>query len=41
MINNITLVGRLTKDADLRYTSDGTATEIKEINERIAKLRSS
>ena len=26
MINNITLVGRLTKDADLRYTSDGTAT---------------
>ena len=26
MINNITLVGRLTKDADLRYSSDGTAT---------------
>ena len=26
MINNITLAGRLTKDADLRYTSDGTAT---------------
>ena len=26
MINNVTLVGRLTKDADLRYTSDGTAT---------------
>ena len=26
MINNIMLVGRLTKDADLRYTSDGTAT---------------
>ena len=26
MINNTTLVGRLTKDADLRYTSDGTAT---------------
>ena len=26
MINNITLVGRLTKDSDLRYTSDGTAT---------------
>ena len=26
MINNITLVGRLTKDADLRYTSDGAAT---------------
>ena len=26
MINNSTLVGRLTKDADLRYTSDGTAT---------------
>ena len=26
MINNSTLVGRLTKDSDLRYTSDGTAT---------------
>ena len=26
MINNITLAGRLTKDSDLRYTSDGTAT---------------
>ena len=26
MINNITLVGRLIKDSDLRYTSDGTAT---------------
>ena len=26
MINNVTIVGRLTKDADLRYTSDGTAT---------------
>ena len=26
MINNITLVGRLTKDSDLRYTSNGTAT---------------
>ena len=26
MINNITLVGRLTNDSDLRYTSDGTAT---------------
>ena len=26
MINNITLVGRLTKESDLRYTSDGTAT---------------
>ena len=26
MINNTTLVGRLTKDSDLRYTSDGTAT---------------
>ena len=26
MINNTTLAGRLTKDADLRYTSDGTAT---------------
>ena len=26
MINNVTLVGRLTKDADLIYTSDGTAT---------------
>ena len=25
MINNITLAGRLTKDSDLRYTSDGTA----------------
>ena len=25
MINNITLVGRLTKDADLKYTSSGTA----------------
>lgn len=26
MINNIVLVGRLTKDTDLRYTSTGTAT---------------
>ena len=26
MINNTTLVGRLTKDVDLRYTSNGTAT---------------
>ena len=26
MINNVTLVGRLTKDVDLRYTSNGTAT---------------
>ena len=26
MINNSTLVGRLIKDSDLRYTSDGTAT---------------
>ena len=26
MINNVTLAGRLTKDSDLRYTSDGTAT---------------
>lgn len=25
MINNVVLVGRLTKDADLRYTSNGTA----------------
>ena len=25
MINNVTLVGRLTKDTDLRYTSGGTA----------------
>lgn len=25
MINNVTLVGRLTKDADLKYTSNGTA----------------
>ncbi|ONN41850.1 single-stranded DNA-binding protein [Enterococcus mundtii] len=25
MINNVTLVGRLTKDPDLRYTSSGTA----------------
>ncbi|HAP4177015.1 single-stranded DNA-binding protein [Enterococcus faecalis] len=25
MINNVTLVGRLTKDVDLRYTSSGTA----------------
>ena len=25
MINNVTLVGRLTKDVDLRYTSTGTA----------------
>lgn len=25
MINNLTLVGRLTKDPDLKYTSDGTA----------------
>lgn len=24
--NNVTLIGRLTKDADLRYTSNGTAT---------------
>ena len=26
MINNTTLVGRLTKDVDLRYTASGTAT---------------
>ena len=26
MINNVVLVGRLTKDADLRYTSGGQAT---------------
>ena len=26
MINNVTLVGRLTKDVDLRYTASGTAT---------------
>lgn len=25
MINNVVLVGRLTKDSDLRYTSNGTA----------------
>lgn len=25
MINNVTLVGRLTKDCDLRYTANGTA----------------
>ncbi|KGK76809.1 single-stranded DNA-binding protein, partial [Enterococcus faecium] len=25
MINNVTLVGRLTKDLDLRYTASGTA----------------
>ena len=25
MINNIVLVGRLTKDIDLRYTGSGTA----------------
>ncbi|HAP6960091.1 TPA: single-stranded DNA-binding protein, partial [Enterococcus faecium Ef_aus0050] len=25
MINNVTLVGRLTKDPDLRYTASGTA----------------
>ncbi|EOZ5818919.1 single-stranded DNA-binding protein, partial [Enterococcus faecalis] len=25
MINNVTLVGRLTKDCDLRYTSSGVA----------------
>ncbi len=25
MINNVTLVGRLTKDTDLRYTASGTA----------------
>ena len=25
MINNVTLVGRLTRDADLRYTGNGTA----------------
>ena len=25
MINNVTLVGRLTKDPDLRYTQSGTA----------------
>ncbi|VTS69387.1 single-strand binding protein [Enterococcus hirae] len=24
MINNVTLVGRLTKDTDLRYTASGT-----------------
>ncbi|WP_368551259.1 single-stranded DNA-binding protein, partial [Enterococcus faecalis] len=24
MINNVTLVGRLTKDPDLRYTQSGT-----------------
>lgn len=26
MINNVVLIGRLTKDPDLRYTSNGTAT---------------
>ena len=26
MINNVTLVGRLVKDPDLKYTSNGTAT---------------
>ncbi|MDG4868810.1 single-stranded DNA-binding protein, partial [Guyparkeria sp. 1SP6A2] len=25
MINNVVLVGRLTKDPDLRYTGNGTA----------------
>ena len=25
-LNTVTLVGRIVKDADLRYTSDGTAT---------------
>ncbi|MBS7390631.1 MAG: single-stranded DNA-binding protein, partial [Fibrobacter sp.] len=25
MLNNVTLTGRLTKDADLKYTSTGTA----------------
>ena len=25
MINNVVLVGRLTKDCDLKYTSSGTA----------------
>ena len=25
MINNVVLVGRLTRDVDLRYTSNGTA----------------
>ena len=27
MINNVTLVGRLTKDPDLRYTASGTAQQ--------------
>ena len=26
MINNVVLVGRLTKEPDLRYTNNGTAT---------------
>ena len=35
MINNSTLVGRLIKDSDLRYTSDGTATVELKAGEKV------
>ena len=37
MINNITLAGRLTKDSDLRYTSDGTGDGIRQTGEQFSK----